>query len=133
MRAAAKHLVVRLAPVLLLTAAAGLWFAEVQDGGPWVWRNVLPLAVIPALSYVTLRRGGGLWTGGGMRMPLGTLGFAIPALGLALYLHYAYATNLNGMFNDARDPGQVFRFLPLYTLVAGAVGFAIGWIVGRNV
>jgi hypothetical protein len=132
-RTATKYLVVRLLPVLLLTVAAGFWFADVQEGGPWVWRNVLPLVVLLALSYITLRRGGGLWSGAGMRMPLGTLGFAIPALGLALYLHYAYATNLNGMFSDATDPGRVFRFLPGYTLVAGAIGFAIGWVVGRNV
>lgn len=133
MRTETKYLVVRLLPVLLVTLAAALWFAAVQEGGPWVLRNVLPLMVLVALSYVTLRRGGGLWSGAGMRMPLGTLGFAIPALGLALYLHYAYATNLNGMFSSAADPERVFRFLPGYTLVAGAIGFAIGWIVGRNV
>ena len=133
MQTATKFLVARLLPVLLLTAAAGLWFADVQGGGPWVFRNLLPLAVLPALSFVTLRRGGGLWTGAGMRLPLGTLGFAIPALGLASYLHYAYATNLNEMFSDVSDPERLFRFLPMYTLIAGAIGFAIGWIVGRNV
>ncbi len=36
------------------------------------------------------------------------------------------------MFTDARFPDRVFRYLPLYTLVAGGIGFAIGWIVGRN-
>ncbi len=133
MHTATKYLVVRLLPILLLATAAGMWFADVQDGGPWVWRNVVPLAVLVALSYVTLRRGGGLWSGAGLRMPLGTLGFAIPALGLALYLHYAYATNLHGMFSEAAEPDRVFRFLPGYTLVAGGIGFAIGWIVGRNV
>ena len=66
-------------------------------------------------------------------MPLGTLGFAIPALGLSIYLHYAYAVNLNDLFGDVQYPDRVFRFLPAYTLVAGAIGFAIGWIVGRNV
>ena len=133
MKAATKYLVVRLLPVLLLAAAAGLWFAEVQGGGPWVTRNLAPLAVLVALSFVTLRRGGGYWSGAGMRMPLGTLGFAIPALGLTAYLHYAYAVNLNDMFVGADDPDRVFRFLPAYTLVAGGIGFAIGWIAGRNV
>ena len=68
-----------------------------------------------------------------MRMPLGTLGFAIPALGLSAYLHYAYAVNLDGMFDDSLYPGRVFRYLPVYTVVAGGLGFAIGWIVGRNI
>lgn len=128
-----RYLVLRLAPVLLVSVAAGLWFADVQQGGPWVARNLVPLAVLVALAFVTLRRGSGRWSGNGMRMPLGTLGFAIPALGLASYLHYAYSINLNDMFADADYPGRVFRYLPAYTLVAGGIGFTIGWIAGRNV
>jgi hypothetical protein len=37
------------------------------------------------------------------------------------------------MFDDAIYPQELFRFLPAYTVVAGALGFAIGWIAGRNV
>jgi hypothetical protein len=133
MEAHDKRLVARLLPVLLVSVAAGLWFVDVQDGGPWAGRNLAPLAVLVILSYVTLRRGGGRWSGAGMRMPLGTLGFAIPALGLAVYLHYAYAVNLNDMFGGAEFPDRVFRYLPAYTLVAGGIGFGIGWMVGRNV
>ena len=128
-----KYLVVRLLPVVLLAVAAAFWFVDVQQGGPWAARNLGPLAVLIVLAFLTLYRGGGRWSGAGWRMPLGTLGFAIPALGLAAYLHYAYAVNLDDMFSDAEFPDRVFRFLPLYTMVAGAIGFAIGWIAGRNV
>jgi hypothetical protein len=31
------------------------------------------------------------------------------------------------------DPFALFRYLPIYTIFAGATGFAIGWIVGRNI
>ncbi len=124
---------IKLAPVVLPVLAAGLWFNDVQDGGPFVVRNLLPLAVLVALAALSLRRGGGRWGGAGWRLPLGTLGFAIPALGLSVYLHHAYAVNLDGMFSAAPDPQQLFRYLPAYTLVAGAIGFAIGWIVGRNI
>ena len=127
----ARLIALRLAPVALLTLAAGLWFNEVQDGGPWVLRNLIPPVVLVLLSAVVLYRGGGRWTGAGWRMPLGTAGFAIPALGLSCYLHYAYSVNMDGYFDNG--PGQLFRFLPIYTLVAGGIGFAIGWIVGRNV
>jgi hypothetical protein len=123
---------VRLLPVVLLALAAAFWFADVQQGGPWIFRNLLPLAMLVALSWLTLRRGDGRWSGAGMRMPLGTLGFSIPALGLASYLHYAYSINLNEMFSDAQYPDRVFRYLPAYTVVAGGIGFAIGWIAGRN-
>lgn len=128
-----KYFIVRLLPVLLLVTAAGFWFVAVQQGGPWAARNLVPLAVLVLLSLHTLYKGDGRWSGAGMRMPLGTLGFAIPALGLSAYLHYAYSINLNDMFNAAEYPDRVFRFLPAYTLVAGAIGYAIGWIVGRNV
>ena len=125
-------ILLRLLPVLLVVLAAGFWFNDVQSGGAFVARNLLPLAVLLALSVLTLLRGQGHWTTTGWRWPLGTLGFAIPALGLAAYLHYAFAVNLNGMFGEPPDAGQLFRFLPLYTTVAGGIGFAIGWIVGRN-
>lgn len=127
-----KYLVVRLFPVLLLGVAAAFWFADVQQGGPWVVRNLVPLLALVLLSWLTLYRGNGRWSGAGMRMPLGTLGFAIPTLGLTAYLHYAYSINLNDMFGDAEYPDRVFRYLPAYTLVAGGIGFGIGWIAGRS-
>lgn len=133
MRGNVGLLVIRLLPVILVTAAAALWFADVQQQGEYLLRNLVPLGVLLLLSWQTLQRGGGRWSGNGLRMPLGTLGFAIPALGLSIYLHYAYAVNLNDMFTDARYPERVFRYLPIYTLVAGGIGFAIGWIAGRNV
>jgi hypothetical protein len=133
MRAIQKYTFWRLLPVILITVAAAFWFNDVQQGGPYVMRNLVPLALLVALSGTTLYFGDGSWAGTGKRLPLGVIGYAIPALGLSLYLHYAYQVNLNGMFTDAAFPGQVFRYLPIYTVVAGAIGFAIGWIVGRNV
>ena len=127
-----KFLLSRLLPVLLLGTAAAFWFADVQESGPWVARNLAPLLALVLLCWLTLYRGDGRWSGAGMRMPLGTLGFAIPTLGLTAYMHYAYSINLNEMFSDAEYPDRVFRYLPAYTFVAGGIGFAIGWIAGRN-
>jgi len=130
--AATRRLLLRLVPVAVILVAVGLWFAEVQTGSGYTVVNWLPLAVLFGLCAVTLWRGGGRWAGRGYRLPLGTLGFAIPALGLAAYLHYAYAVNLNGMFDAATEPLRLFLYLPAYTLVAGAIGFVIGAIVGKN-
>jgi len=124
---------VRLLPLVLLVAAAAAWINDIQGGGPYVLRNLIPPVVLLVLAAITLLRGEGTWTGSGWRLPLGTLGYAVPALGLSVYLHYAYSVNLNELFTDATEPGQLFRFLPAYTLVAGGIGFAIGWIVGKNV
>ena len=123
----------RVLPLVFITLAATFWFDDVQSGGPYVFRNLLPLIVLLSLAVIVLWRGKGRWTGSGWRLPLGMVGFAIPALGLSLYLHYAYSVNLNGLFDEATNPEQLFRFLPAYTLVAGGIGFAIGWIVGKNI
>lgn len=129
----AKYTTWRLLPVILVATAAGFWFNDVQDGGPHVSRNLIPLLLLVLLSAFALFSSGGRWTGSGKRLPLGVVGYAVPALGLELYLHYAYSINLNDMFTDATYPDRVFHYLPYYTVVAGGIGFAIGWIVGRNV
>jgi hypothetical protein len=127
-----RLILIRLLPLGLLFVAAIVWINDVQEGGPYVMRNLLPPAIILLLATFTLFRGAGTWTGAGWRLPMGTLGYSIPALGLSIYLHYAYSVNLNDLFTDSTSPGQLFRFLPFYTLVAGGIGFVIGWIVGRN-
>jgi len=127
-----RLILIRLLPLGLVFVAVVAWINDVQGGGPYVLRNLAPPAVILILTLLTLVRGSGTWTGAGWRLPLGTLGYSVPALGLTIYLHYAYSVNLNELFVDSTNPGQLFRFLPAYTLVAGGIGFAIGWIVGRN-
>lgn len=123
----------RLLPIVFISMAAAFWFNDVEEGGPYVLRNLIPLAILVLLSGLVLLRGGGHWTGSSKRLPLGVIGYSIPALGLAVYLHYAYAVNLNDLFTDAAHPERIFEYLPIYTTVAGGIGFAIGWIVGRNV
>ena len=93
---------IRLLPVVLVTVAAAFWFGDVQDGGPYVARNWLPLVVVVLLAALTLHRGSGRWAGSGWKLPLGTVGFAIPALGLSLYLHYASIQALQDQARSAR-------------------------------
>lgn len=124
---------VRLLPVALLAMAAIAYIYHVEGTQSYALRNTLPVLAVLLLASVTLWRGAGRWTGAGWSWPLGTFGFAIPALGLSIYLHYGYATDLNGMYSNAIYPRELFRFLPMYTSFAGGIGFAIGWIVGREV
>jgi hypothetical protein len=129
----AKMILVRLLPVLLVIAAAMTYAASIERGDAYVLRNLIPMLAIVVLSIVTLVRGKGRWTGAGWRLPLGTIGFALPALGLSMYLHYGYSIDLHGMVSESVFPQELFRYLPLYTSIAGAIGFAIGWIAGKNV
>lgn len=123
----------RLLPVLFATAAAIVYISDIQGSDAYALRNTLPMLLVVLLAGITLYKGSGRWSGAGWRWPLGTIGFAVPALGLSLYLHYGYAADLDGMYSESAYPREVFRFLPVYTLVAGGIGFAIGWIAGRNV
>jgi len=125
--------VVRLSPVLFITIAAAIYVLKVEAGVAYPFRNIAPMLIVVLLSIVTLLKGGGRWTGSGWRWLLGTLGYAVPAIGLSMYLHYGYETDLNGMYSESVYPHEVFRYLPLYTSFAGGIGFAIGWIAGRNV
>jgi hypothetical protein len=124
---------IRMLPVLFVTVAAIAYAAYVERADAYPLRNALPMLAVIIISAVTLFRGAGRWTGAGWSWPLGTLGFAIPALGLSLYLHYGYSVDLDGMYSESVYPRELFRYLPAYTMGAGAIGFAIGWIVGRNV
>ena len=126
-------ILIRLLPVLLLAAAAIAYVFHVQGADAWPVRNAIPMLLTVALAARTLVRGDGQWTGAGWQWLLGTLGFALPAVGLSLYLHWGYSVDLDGMYSDSVYPKEVFRYLPAYTLVAGGIGFAIGWIAGRNV
>jgi hypothetical protein len=124
---------IRVLPVFLVTAAAMAYVASVEWPGPYVALNLLPMVIAVALALITLYRGKGRWNGSGWRWPLGTLGFAVPAIGLSLYLHYGYSVDRGGMASEAIDPVALFRYLPIYTIFAGSIGFAIGWIAGRNI
>lgn len=119
--------------MLFAAAAAMLYVGSVEGRDGYVWRNLLPILLVVVLAAVTLIRGGGHWSGSGWCWPLATIGFTLPAMGLSLYLHYGYSIDMHGMFSESVYPQELFRFLPLYTTVAGAIGFAIGWIAGRNV
>lgn len=124
---------VRLAPVAFLIAATVSYVFHVQGATRYALFNAVPMVAVLVLAYVTLRLGGGRWHGAGWRWPLASVGYALPAVGLSLYLHYGYSVDKDGMASEAIDPLALFRFLPIYTMFAGAIGFAIGWIVGRNV
>ena len=133
MNSLAGAVFIRILPVLLLTIAAIFYISYIEGADAYALRNAAPMLVVIVLAAITVWRGNGHWTSKGWRWPLATLGFAIPVLGLSLYLHYGYSIDLNGMYSESVYPRELFRYLPIYTIFAGGIGFAIGWIVGRNV
>ena len=84
MKSLASLIVVRLLPVLFVVAAAMAYVFYVEGDHPYAPRNTLPMFGVLLLALIALVRGQGRWAGSGWRWPLGTLGFAVPALGLSL-------------------------------------------------
>jgi len=133
MRSLAGIVLLRILPVLFIAVAAIFYVVHIEGAAAYAARNALPMVLLVVLAGITVYKGNGRWTGSGWRWPLGTFGFAIPALGLSLYLHYGYSVDLNGMYSESVYPRELFRYLPVYTSFAGGIGFAIGWIAGRNI
>ncbi len=121
-----------LLPPVVVLAVAAVVILEAEDYGPYAMANLLPPALILVLLLHALAGADWRWRQADWRYLLGILGFAIPALGLSLYLHLGLMLEWDGMASRARTPQLLFRFLPYYTSGAGAIGFAIGWIIGGN-
>ena len=54
MRAKLPLIFVRLLPVILLVLAAAAWFNDVQDGGQYVLRNLVPPLTVVVLAALAL-------------------------------------------------------------------------------
>lgn len=128
-----RMVAVRFLPFLLAFILLAAWMADVREGAPYLLRNLLPGIVWLALVAWALWHNAGTFFTPDSKRTLGALGFAIPAVGLSVYLHAAFQMQDSELFGPGSRPDRLFRYLPIYTLVAGGLGFAIGWIIGRNV
>lgn len=124
----------RLLPRLILILATVLLFAvgwlvvQANPTGAFVARNLIPVLlawcslVLVLVRYPT-----------DLRWWFGWFGFVVPTCGLLVYLHGAFVYDWSNIASRAVTPELLFRFLPYYAVFAGGIGFAIGWIVGKNV
>lgn len=122
----------RLLAPFALFVAVGWLVAEANPTGDYVARNAFPALVVLLGAGAILLRGGGRWSSRGLRWPLALVGFAVPAVGLTAYLHLAFMFDWRNIASAAETPWLLFRFLPYYSMFAGAIGAAIGWIIGRD-
>ena len=115
MKGSIRLAIFRLLPVLFIAAGAIAYVYYVEGPDTYAPRNSVPILLVVLLAALTLYMGGGRWAGQGYRWPLGTLGFAVPAIGLSMYLHYGFATDLDGMFRPvAVSAGSIPLFTPVH-------------------
>ena len=109
----------------LLVLAFGVLTTAANTTGVFLLRNLMPAALAwVLLLWVVMRHAGDA------RWWLGWIGFLVPTLGLSGYLHLAFLNDWDGLATQAVTPDQFFRYLPIFALFAGGIGFAIGRIVG---
>lgn len=100
-----------------------IWVSEGMAFDVFVAWNLLP--VIGALfiySYAKIR-GNVLY---------GAYGFLIGSMLLSGYVHLAWLFDWGGMKSGSSTAGLVFIFTPVYSLVAGTVGFIVGAFTARG-
>ncbi|MEL7296224.1 MAG: hypothetical protein AAGJ86_01115 [Pseudomonadota bacterium] len=115
---------------LFCVAAVVAFFWLLTAGNPTTCcraTNATPM-VVALVAYVFISRRG-LDT----RFWFALIGFCLPAIGLSAYLHLSFLFDWQGIASNAITPELLFTYLPIYVMVAGATGSAIGWIVGRFV
>ncbi len=125
--------VVRALTVAAPLAAAALFVIAVQGPRPTVLWNLAPLILTLVLALLALGINAGRWWQPDSRWPLAAAGFAVPAVGLTLYLHALWHYDINATRSSALATNSLFVYLPIYALLAGAIGFALGFRIGREV
>ena len=63
------------------------------------------------------------------KSPLPAVGFSIGAGVLSLFVHWAWLFDWREMATGGSTSGLIFLFLPLYSLIPGALGYAIGRVI----
>jgi hypothetical protein len=63
------------------------------------------------------------------KSPLPAVGFSIGAGVLSLFVHWAWLFDWREMATGGSTSALIFLFLPLYSLIPGALGYAIGRVI----
>lgn len=126
------RLAIRHASLWLPLIALALFMRVAQADSGYLLRNLLPLLMAGGLLSAHLTRNRGQWLGSRPRWGIASLGFAAVVVGLNTYVHVLWFYDVDALRTLATQPRLLFRFLPAYTVLAAGIGFAIGWIIGRN-
>ena len=84
---------------------------------------MLPLIISYFIYISALKNGGSQYS---------TYGFLIGSMLLSGYIHMAWLLDWDGTGTSSSTSGLIFIFIPLYSLIPGGIGFAIGQIIARG-
>jgi len=105
--------------------AIALGFVALVEGllNPfWLWNAIpfgLALGLLKRAEHRDLAR-------------LPTVLFAVLSSVVSLYVHLAVFLDWGGLATGSSTAPLIFIFLPLYAVIAGAIGFAAGAVVVRS-
>lgn len=114
----------RIQIVIGVTALACLVLADVVPGLFSLW-VLLPLALIYLRAWVAGRNG--------QRHHISAVvGYLIPVIPLMWFVHLQWYFDINGSATGSSTSALMFAVLPVYCLVLGAIGYALGYAVSRG-
>jgi len=77
-----------------------------------------------------LKEAHGLWRNADPRIKGSLIGFVVAAVGVTLFAHIAWVTDLGRVASASSTSGLLFLFLPIYSMILGIVGSILGRFVG---
>ena len=104
---------------ILLLLAIFIYVAEGVLFNPFALWNMLPLG----LAYLIYRSSR---VGGSKARLYAAYGFLIGSMILSGFLHIAWLFDLGNAKTGSSTSSLIFIFIPVYSLIPGAIGFVVG-------
>ncbi len=103
--------------ITLIILAIFVYVSEGVSFNAFTAWNMLPLIISYFLYLAPTKKGTSLY---------GAYGFLIGSMLLSGYIHMAWLFDWGGTKTGSSTSGLIFIFIPIYSLVSGGLGMAIG-------
>jgi energy-coupling factor transporter transmembrane protein EcfT len=110
--------------VIGVTGIACVFLANVAPNIGTLW-VLLPLVVIYMRAVIAGKKGK-------TRQIAGVKGFLVPVVPLMLFVHFQWYFDINDAATGSSTSALIFAVLPVYSLILGAVGYFIGYLVSSK-
>ena len=114
----------------ILAATCALLVFATEGFHPFAVWNCVPILVAYLFAVMILEKARGLWRNVDPRIKGSLIGFVVAAVGVTLFTHIAWVTDLGRVASASSTSGLLFLFLPIYSVILGIVGSILGLIFG---
>ena len=109
--------------IILFLACFIVVAEDVPISGFTIW-NMTPLIISLVIYLIGIKQGG-------IKNIYGAYGFLIGSMLLSGYIHLAWLFGW-GNIHSGSTAGLIFIFIPIYSLITGAIGYGMGRATANN-